>query len=293
MNQIEYLDKLTLTVVAEDSVLYESPYWGQHGVSFFLESSKNNVKKNILVDVGQDHEALMHNMKLLNINPEIIDSIVLTHCHYDHTQGIVELLRVIGKRNLPVIAHSSIFRLNFVDNPYLRHVGIMQADSREKIEENGGTVYLTSDPLQIMPGLMTIGEVRRQTNFEEVGISLKTITEDYKIKEDTMEDDISLIANLKDKGMVIISGCSHAGIVNIVKQSIEITGLKKIKAIIGGLHLVEAPMERIEKTAEALSKFDISLISAGHCTGFKAQVALYNIFKKKFLPLHTGMKFEF
>jgi 7,8-dihydropterin-6-yl-methyl-4-(beta-D-ribofuranosyl)aminobenzene 5'-phosphate synthase len=293
MNKLEYLDKLTLTVVAEDSVLYESPYWGQHGVSFFLESSKNNVKKNILVDVGQNHEALMHNMKLLNINPEIIDLIVLTHCHYDHTQGIVELLRVIGKRNLPVIAHSSIFRLNFIDNPYLRHVGVMQADSREKIEENGGTVYLTSDPLQIMPGLMTIGEVRRQTDFEEVGISLKTINDENKIVEDTMKDDISLIANISEKGIVIMSGCSHAGIVNIVKQSIELTGVKKIKAIIGGLHLVEAPMERIEKTAEALSKFDISFISAGHCTGFKAQVALYNIFKEKFLPLHTGMKFEF
>lgn len=289
----EYLDKLIITIVAEDSVLYESPYWGQHGISFLIEAHKNNTQKNILVDVGQSHEALLHNMKLLNIDPGIIDAMVLTHCHYDHTQGLVDMLRVIGKKDIPVIAHPRIFKLNFIVNPYLRHVGIMSSDAKERIEKTGGTLYLTSDPLQMMPGLMTTGEVKRQTDFEEVGIALKTITENHKIVEDTMKDDISLIANLNNQGLVIISGCSHAGIVNIVKQSIEMTGLQKVKAIIGGLHLVEAPMERIIKTTEALSTFDISLLAAGHCTGFKAQVQLFETFREKFLPLQTGMKFEF
>jgi len=82
---LEYLDRMSLTVVAEDSVLYESPYWGQHGVSFLVEAYHHNIRKNTLVDVGQNHEALLHNMKEMNISPEIIDSIVLTHCHYDHT----------------------------------------------------------------------------------------------------------------------------------------------------------------------------------------------------------------
>ena len=293
MITLEYLDKLIVTIVAEDSVLYESPYWGQHGISIFLEVYKNNIKSNILVDVAQNSEALLHNMSLLNISPSIIDTIVLTHCHYDHTQGIVEILRAIGKKDLPVICHPSIFRLNFIIGPYLRHVGVMNSDSKEKIEESGGTLFLTSDPFQIMPGLITTGEVRRQTDFEEVGIPLKTITDDNKIVEDKMKDDISVIANLKDEGMVILTGCSHAGIVNILKHSVEITGENKIKAVIGGLHLVEAPMERIKKTVEALSKFDISLISAGHCTGFEAQVELYHTFKQKFSPLHTGMKFVF
>lgn len=289
----EYLDKISITILAEDSVLYESPYWGQHGISFFVEAYLNNIKKNILVDVGQNHEALLHNMQLLNIDPKIIDALVITHCHYDHTLGIVDMLQAIGKNDIPVIAHPGLFRLNFIDNPYLRHVGIMQSDSREKIEANGGRVYLTSQPLQIMPGLMTTGEVKRQTDFEEVGIALKTIIGDDKIVEDNMRDDISFIANLRESGIVIITGCSHAGIVNIVKQAMEISGIKKVKAIIGGLHLVEAPLERIKKTVEALSNFDISLISAGHCTGFKAQVELYNVFKDKFLPLNTGVKFNF
>jgi len=293
MTTLEYLDKIIITVIAEDSVLYESPFWGQHGVSFLLEAYKDNIKRNILVDVAQNPEALLHNMNLLSINPSIIDTIVLTHCHYDHTQGLVEILKAIGKKDMPVIAHPEIFRLNFIVNPYLRHVGVMISDSKEKIEESGGTLYLTSDPLQIMPGVKTTGEVNRQTDFEEVGIPLRTITSDGKVIEDKMKDDISVIANIKYKGIVIITGCSHAGIVNITKHSVELTGINKIIAIIGGLHLIEAPTERIKKTVEALSKFDINLISAGHCTGFEAQVELYNTFKTKFLPLHTGMKFEF
>jgi 7,8-dihydropterin-6-yl-methyl-4-(beta-D-ribofuranosyl)aminobenzene 5'-phosphate synthase len=293
MSTLGYLDRIKIMTVAEDSVLYDSPFWGQHGVSFLLEAYKDNIKRNILVDVAQNPEALLHNMKLMDINPSIIDAIVLTHCHYDHTQGLVEILRMIGKKNLPVIAHPEIFRLNFIVEPYLRHVGVMGSESKEKIKESGGTLYLTRDPLQIIPGLITTGEVKKQTDFEEVGIPLKTITSDGKVVEDKMKDDISVIANIENKGIVIITGCSHAGIVNIVKHSIELTGVKKIKAIIGGLHLIEAPMERIKKTVEALSKLDIDFISAGHCTGFEAQVELYKAFGKRFSPLHTGMKFEF
>jgi len=288
---LEYLDKIIITVVAEDSVLYESPYWGQHGVSFFLETYKNNTKINILVDVAQNSEALLYNMNLLNIDPSSIDALVITHCHYDHTQGIVDILKAVGKKDIPVIAHPDIFRLNFVVSPYLRHVGVRNADSKEKIEEQGGTLFLTSDPFPIVPGLITTGEVTRQTDFEEVGIPLKTFTEDHRIVEDKMKDDIAVIANLKDQGMIIITGCSHAGIVNILKQSIKITSLNKFKAIMGGFHLIEAPIERINKTVESLSHLEIDLISAGHCTGFQAQVALYDKFKNKFLPLHTGLKF--
>ncbi len=288
---MEYLDKIIITVIAEDSVLYESPYWGQHGISFYLEAFKDKIKSNILVDVAQNSQALLYNMKLLSIDPCSIDAIVLTHCHYDHTQGVVEILRAIGKKDLPIIAHPDIFRLNFITSPYLRHVGIMSGDSKKMIEENGGTLYLTDESFTIMPGLITTGEVFRQTNFEEVGIPLKTISNENKIVEDIMKDDISVVASLKDQGMIVITGCSHAGIVNILKHSSKLLGLKKFRAILGGFHLIEASRDRIDKTVEALSLLDIDFISAGHCTGFEAQVALYEKFKNKFLPLHTGLKF--
>jgi len=195
----EYLDRISITVVAEDSVLYESPYWGQHGISLYVQAEHNTVVRNILIDVGQSPEALLHNMRLLGIDPASIDAIVLTHCHYDHTQGLAEVLKAIGKRDLPVIAHPDLFRLDFIVNPYLRHVGVMAGDSRQELEANGACLFLTADPLQLLPGLTTTGYIPRTTDFEEVGIPLKTIDSEGKVVMDPMNDDISVIAALKGR----------------------------------------------------------------------------------------------
>ena len=291
MEKLGTLDSLKITVLAEDSVLYESPYLGQHGVSFLLEGVSGGNIQRILVDVGQNSEALLSNMGILGISPSVVDAIVLTHCHYDHTQGVARMLREIGKKDVRVIAHPSIFRLHFVTQPYPRYVGIMPGDSKVEIEKAGGSLSLTKDPLVIMPGIVTTGEVKRRTEFEEASIGLKTI-ENGTVVDDLMLDDISVIANVKDKGLVIVTGCSHAGIINIANQAIEVAGGNKIEGIIGGLHLVEASDTVIRRTVEELSKLNVAWISAGHCTGFKAQVELYLAFKERFSPLHTGMQFE-
>jgi len=288
--EIGELNSLKITVLAEDSVLYESRYLGQHGVSFLLEGAKGSDVTRILVDVGQNSQALLNNMKLMNISPSIIDAVVLTHCHYDHTQGVARMLREIGRRDIQVIAHRDIFRLNFVTEPYLRHVGIMPGDSREEIEKAGGSLLLTKDPVKLMSGITTTGEVKRQTDFEEVGIALKTI-EGGEVVDDRMLDDISVVANVNGKGLVIVTGCSHAGIVNIARHAMELTDCEKIEGIIGGLHLIDAPDDRIKRTGEELSKLNPEWICAGHCTGFKAQVELYLTFRERFSPLQTGMQF--
>ena len=285
------LSKLKLTVIAEDTVAYESPYLGQHGISFLLTAERDGVKKNVLVDVAQNPTALLENINKMQINLSCIDAVVLTHCHYDHTQGLGTIIKEIGKKDLPIIAHPDIFRLNFITDPYLRHVGVMDGDKKADIEASGGSLYLTKDPLEIMPGLITTGEVERVTDFEEVGINLFTI-DNGEIKTDTMLDDISVVANIKEKGLVIITGCSHAGIVNITRQAIKLTDTENIYGIIGGLHLIEASESRIKKTVQALKEFNPDWIYAGHCTGFRAQVELYNTFKDRFSPLHTDMIVE-
>lgn len=288
------LDQLKITVIAEDSVAYESPLLGQHGVSFLLAAERDRFTKNILVDVAQNPTALLENINILGIDLSSVDAVVLTHCHYDHTQGLVKILKEIGKKDIPVIAHPDIFRLNFITDPYLRHVGVVDEDKQANIEASGGILYLTRDPLEIMPGLITTGEVERTTDFEEVGINLCTI-ENGRVKPDLMLDDISLIANVKGKGVVIVTGCSHAGIVNITKQAVKLTGTEKIQGIIGGFHLIDAigsAETRIKKTVQALKAHGPDWIYAGHCTGFMAQVELYNTFKEHFSPLHTGMIVE-
>jgi 7,8-dihydropterin-6-yl-methyl-4-(beta-D-ribofuranosyl)aminobenzene 5'-phosphate synthase len=289
---MDTLDFLSVRIVAEDSVMYESPYWGQHGISLYITAVKAGSTKHILMDVGQSHEALLHNMTVMNIDPASIDAIILSHCHYDHTQGLSEVLKAIGKSDLPVIAHPEIFKLNFIDAPYLRHVGVMAGDSEENLKKNGASLFLTPDPVQLLPGLMTTGYVTRQTDFEEVGIALKTINAKNELVSDPMNDDISILAAV-NKGLVVLSGCSHAGIVNITKQAIAMNGIHDVAAIIGGLHLVEAPMDRIEKTVDALHSMVKGSIYAGHCTGFNAQVELRKQFGMRFMPLQTGNYFEF
>jgi 7,8-dihydropterin-6-yl-methyl-4-(beta-D-ribofuranosyl)aminobenzene 5'-phosphate synthase len=291
LTEMGFVSSLKITVLAEDSVQYESPLLGQHGISFFVEARKDGFFKRILIDVAQNPTALLHNMTLLGIEPCGLDGIVLTHCHYDHTQGLVEILKAAGKKDLPVIAHPESFRLHFITDPYLRHVGFMAGDSRAKIEEAGGLLFLSRDPLQIMPGLLCTGEVPRLTDFEQVGIPLKTIVEG-RVVEDAMRDDVSVIARVRDKGTVTITGCSHAGIVNIVKHATVITGENRVCGIVGGFHLLQASEERIGKTVDALYRHNPQWISAGHCTGFRAQVALYERFKERFRPLQTGMRFE-
>ena len=289
MTSEKSLSRLEITVVAEDSVGYETPFLGQHGISFFITAARGDMVKNILVDVAQHPDALLENMARMGIDPAAVDAIVLTHCHYDHTQGLASVIRATGRKDLPIIAHPDIFRPNFITDPGLRHVGVMDGDRREDIAAAGGSLFLCADPLEIMPGLSTTGEVERTTDFEAVGMDLFTL-EDGRLKTDPMLDDISLIANMGAKGLVVVTGCSHAGIVNITRQAGRLTGTENIHCIIGGFHLVEAPEDRIVKTAQALSTFDPDIVWAGHCTGFRAQVELFNTFGDRFSPLQTGMK---
>jgi 7,8-dihydropterin-6-yl-methyl-4-(beta-D-ribofuranosyl)aminobenzene 5'-phosphate synthase len=285
------LDKLTVTVLAEDSVPYESPLLGQHGVSFWLEAERNGITKRVLVDVGQNPEALLFNVGKLGIPLREADAVVLTHCHYDHTQGLTRILEAIGRKDVPVIAHPALFRLNFVTDPFFQHVGVMQGDRAEDLRAAGAELVLVSGPLQLMPGLSTTGEVPRVTDFEEVGIALSTLDENGRVVPDSMPDDLSLAARIEGKGLALVTGCSHAGIINILRH--VLTPGEKLEAVIGGLHLVEAPDERIEKTVEALAGYSPSLVAAGHCTGFRAQAALYRVLGKRFTPLGSGAVFRF
>ena len=286
------LDELEIIVIAEDSVMYESPYLGQHGISLLARACGGGVTKNILMDVGQNPMGLLYNFKQMDINPACIDAIVITHCHYDHTQGLAEIVAATGKKDLPVIAHPAMFRLNFITAPFLRHVGVMSGDSGDKLRAAGAELYLTTDPLELMPGLFTTGEVKRQTEYEEVGIGGLATIEDGRVKQDGMPDDLSVVARVRGHAPLVMTGCSHAGIVNIVKQVASMCGTREFENVIGGFHLIEASEDRIKKTVAGLAEFKLKAIMPGHCTGFRAQAAMYTAFGKAFTNLQTGMRIK-
>ena len=139
---------------------------------------------------------------------------------------------------------------------------------RENIEQLGGYLVLTKSPIEPIPGLMVTGEVERTTDFEEVGgVFCFTIDTEGNLVPDNLKDDYSIVINLKDRGIVIITSCGHAGPVNIIKHSIKISAVDKLEGIIGGFHLLQAGQERIDLTIEELKKFKPRWIAPMHCTG--------------------------
>lgn len=289
---IGQMDSLHITVLVEDSVSYNaSALMAVHGVSYLVEATKEGATFRTLVDVGSDPAVLFHNMDALGVAPGCIDAIVLTHCHWDHTRGLSEVLKKVSKKNLPVVGHPAVYRSVFATAPRLRYTGVDHVDFPGPVEENGGVLLLSKDPVHLADGLATTGEIERLTDFEGSGAGIRA--QDGTIEEDNMPDDVSLLANVKGQGLVVIAGCSHAGIVNIVRQASRITGVTRISAVIGGFHLVNADSGKIDKTVDGLMQSGVELVSAGHCTGFEAQCALRRAFGERFRPMQCGSRYEF
>jgi 7,8-dihydropterin-6-yl-methyl-4-(beta-D-ribofuranosyl)aminobenzene 5'-phosphate synthase len=244
---------------------------GEHGLSFYVEADD----RFILFDTGQNL-AIANNAEVLGIDLGRIDTVVLSHGHYDHSSGLKSLLDCNTKFTL--CAHPDVF------GPKLRGAGdnhkyIGIPIDRNALEQKGINIRLDEDSARIAPGITTTGEIAFENDFEAVEpeFHLKK-GEDYP--SDTLADDRALILDT-EKGLVVLLGCSHRGVVNTLNHVTQITGRQRIHAILGGLHLGKASDEKLSKIVDHLGAFGLEKIGVGHCTGPKAFVALANEFKEK------------
>lgn len=287
IKELGYLQEAMISILAEDTICFDTPFLGRFGLSMLLEFVAESGQKTILYDTNSAAEPILHNLNILGKSIEDVSTVFLSHCHYDHTDGLAGILEVI-ERPIPVIAHPEIFRPCFEINPDgIRHIGIGGHD-QSSLEQLGATFTLTEMPLNLMNGVTTSGEVERVTSFEVLE-DLYTIV-DGNVVQDHERDDSAVFLNLVE-GLVIITGCCHAGIVNTMNHARKITGVDKIHAIVGGLHLIDASEEKIAKSVEALR--DVDWVFAGHCTGFEG---LHRIALEKgnhFAQIHTGSMIHF
>ncbi len=269
---------------------------GQWGLSMLLEvvDGKGEAHK-IVFDTGGDKRLLMHNIERLKLNLKDVEAIVLSHAHRDHTSSIVEIVSSTG--GVRVYAHPHLFLPKFRINPQGRKegVGVPEDEGLENIERAGGEVILSAEPMEVLPGCWTTGEITR-TSFEDLsppmGGGKWTIVIDGVEREDRILDDQALLLDVEGVGPIIVAGCSHAGVVNTLIQAKRTWGFERIHGLIGGMHLLQRPDNYIEKTLDALREFRPSLLSPCHCTGFKAMAMLWREFPEAFVLNFCGRVLE-
>jgi 7,8-dihydropterin-6-yl-methyl-4-(beta-D-ribofuranosyl)aminobenzene 5'-phosphate synthase len=267
---------LKVTVVVDNSVPISSagPFLGEHGYSLLIEIDSAKV----LLDAGQT-SAAVHNLSLLGIHPDELDAIVLSHGHYDHAGGLAFILK---ERHKPVsiYAHRDIFKSRYSLGREREYIGI--PNTQEELSELGAQWQLTVDPVEIVPGLLFSGQIPRCTHYETGDKKLVIASASGCDCQDPISDDASLYYS-GPKGLVVLSGCAHAGLVNTVEHGFKLTGKTQLNGWIGGTHLGPAIKEQQEKTLHQLKEYNPRLIAASHCTGFYMMAELQKMFGERFV----------
>lgn len=274
--------EIRATVLCENCVFFSSGAIAEHGWSVYLETEQGN----FLFDTGGG-KAVINNARCFHKDLSKVKGIILSHNHYDHTGGLFSVLDYTGK--VKVYSHPDIFKNSYsVRNGIERYIGIPYR--KEALESKGAQFIFNTGFTEIAQGIMLSGEVPRKTTFEKGDVDLVLKSEKGYV-QDIVPDDQSLIINSK-KGLVIVLGCSHSGIVNIINHAIEKTGQSHIHTIFGGTHLGPASVETRNESIEALKRFDIERIGTSHCTGLEAAMYVRQEFGARFFFCNVGTIIE-
>jgi 7,8-dihydropterin-6-yl-methyl-4-(beta-D-ribofuranosyl)aminobenzene 5'-phosphate synthase len=267
---------------------------GEHGFAALVTVTKNGRDTRVLFDAGRTPDGLVHNMRRLRIDPSDIDIIVLSHGHWDHTTGMDGLVEELGSPNMPVLIHPEFWSHRRVVLPGRDPIEL-PSTSKSALEGAGFEIVEERQPSFLLDGsLLVTGEVDRTTDFERGFPGHEAHRDDGWQPDPLILDDQALVAYVRGRGVVVLTGCGHAGIVNIGRYTQKLTGEQRLHAIVGGFHLSGPGFEPIiEPTCEALSEFSADYLVPTHCTGWRATHAIANRFPDAFIQNCVGTSFEF
>jgi len=270
--------KITLTTLCENTagVVGLEAEWGW---SILVEVGSDRV----LVDTGNGTVAVK-NGDIMGVDFKSINTILLSHAHADHTGGLRHILKRTGPTE--VIAHPAIWDEKVktdLEGRNPRYNGIPYAKSEL---ENLAHFNIQKDPVKIGDFMMTTGEVPMVTEFEVAEPNFWVKTEDG-LRHDTFPDDQSLVIK-HPKGLVVVLGCAHRGIINTLTHGMKITGEDRVYAVVGGTHLYPKSAEQVEKTVQALKEMGVQRMGVSHCTGFPAARRLADVFEADFFLNTAG-----
>jgi 7,8-dihydropterin-6-yl-methyl-4-(beta-D-ribofuranosyl)aminobenzene 5'-phosphate synthase len=258
LKEVNTMANLKISILVENTISRPYGVFAEWGLSMLLDFGEEL----ILFDTGQ-HGSLINNALTLGIDLRKITKVVLSHGHYDHTGGLLNFLKIRG--NVPVYAHSDLLAGHYIKDNVSdkKYIGI--PFRLEQLESAGANFCWFKEPMEICPDVWLSGEVPRLTNFEKGDERLLQFNLSESIK-DPIHDDLSLFYKT-DKGLVVILGCAHSGLVNIIEHAKQVTGQKKVRAIIGGTHLGPVDPVQQEGTIEYLKSLDLECLAPNHCTG--------------------------
>jgi 7,8-dihydropterin-6-yl-methyl-4-(beta-D-ribofuranosyl)aminobenzene 5'-phosphate synthase len=266
----------------------------EHGFSALVTIAKGESETRVLFDAGRTPDGMVENMRRLGLSPREIDIIVLSHGHWDHTTGMDGLVRELGRTNVPVLIHPEFWSRRRVVITG-REPMELPSTSRSALEGAGFEIAEERQPSFLLGGsLLVTGEIDRTTEFER-GFPGHEAHRHREWRPDPLIlDDQALVAKLRGHGLVLITGCGHSGIVNILRYVRRLTGQDHLHAVIGGFHLSGPAFEPIiGPTCDALAELRPDYLVPAHCTGWRAIHALAARFPDEFIPNAVGTRFEF
>lgn len=299
---------------------FNKPPIAEHGFSTLVEISykykDKKIIKKFLFDTGVSKNGIIYNSNIFGINFEDIETIILSHGHFDHFSGLINVLKKVHKP-IEIITHPDAFLRRWIVFPDGRKAKMGILDE-EEIKEFGGIIIknnsinylprpkttninnnnndLDNNRLKNNSRVLITGEIPRVTKFEK-GFPLQYKEgkdENDLIADPFVKDDQALVMLLKNKGLVILTGCGHAGIINTINYATKVTGIKKVHAIIGGFHLTgEDYEESIPLTINELLKINPEYIIPCHCTGWKACNEIIKSMPQKYIQTSVGSTFCF
>jgi 7,8-dihydropterin-6-yl-methyl-4-(beta-D-ribofuranosyl)aminobenzene 5'-phosphate synthase len=254
---------------------------------------KDGRERTLLFDTGVSPTGMVENMRRLGLSLQDVELIVLSHGHWDHVTGMEGVARAIGRRRLPVLIHPEFWSRRRIRFPGLDPAELPSA-SRSALEGAGFEIVEERQPSFLLDGSVLItGEVDRTTEFETGFQGHEAFRHDGWQPDPLILDDQALVVRLRERGLVVLSGCGHAGMVNTVRYAQRLTGERQIAAIIGGFHLSGPMFEPIiAPTVRAFDELAPTFLVPAHCTGWKAVHQLAARFPDAFVQSAVGTTIE-
>ena len=265
----------------------------EHGFSVLVTVAKAGREHRFLFDAGTSPDGVVDNMRRLDIDPGSIEAIVCSHGHFDHTTGLDGLIRVLGRTSMPVLIHPHFWRRRRITLPGREPLEI-PTTSRQALTCAGFDIIEEQQPSFLFERFVLVtGEVPRTTGYEPGFPPQQAWLGGSWQADPLVLDDQALIINVKGKGLVVITGCGHAGVVNIASYARRLTGSQPLYALLGGFHLNGPLFEPlIPRVLDDLAAMNPGVLVPAHCTGWRAQHAMSARFPAAYTPNTVGTSFH-